>query len=422
MKERITLTLKEIKRLKAIELILRKQLSCKEAAQKLGISERHIYRLLRSYREEGEQGLAHGNRGRPSKRRLSESVRAEIKAALEGQYHDYNSRHLLEELKAHYQIELSYSTLQNLRREFGYRTPRRKKASPHRSRRDRKPLPGMMLQADASIHAWLEDRGPKLALHAFIDDATNYVWALFRTQEDSFGYIQVLRTICLSDGIPMSLYTDRRNIFEDNRQLSIEERLDGIEPSSHFKALLSTLGIDLIQARSPQAKGRVERLFGTLQDRLVKALRAANACTLPQANQVLEAFLPAYNADFTKNPAQSGSAFIPWNPQHAPDDFFCCHYTRSVRQDNTIAFDNSLLHIPPTPFRYNFARAKLNLRQLPSGNLKAFLKDQFLVEFVHDPAVEARIDRFVPAPVPPIILDFLPDILSPEMNMATLTT
>jgi hypothetical protein len=122
----------------------------------------------------------------------------------------------------------------------------------------------MVLLADASIHPWLEDRGPKLALHAFIDDANNHVWMTFREQEDTFGYMLVLRDICLTQGIPMSLYTDRRNLFQNNRKPSIEERLNGIEPNSHFKTLLARLGIDLIQATCPQAKGRVERLFGTL--------------------------------------------------------------------------------------------------------------------------------------------------------------
>lgn len=423
MEERITLTLKEIKRLKVIEMTLAKQLRCEEAAKKLGISERHFYRILNRYKTDGEQGLAHASRGRSSPKRLSPEIREQISTLLEREYADYNSLHLLEVLETEYHINISYSSLQNIRRELGYITPRKKRAAKHRSRRVASPLVGMMLQADASIHPWLEDRGPKLALHAFIDDADNHVWATFRDQEDTFGYMLVLRDICLTQGIPMSLYTDRRNLFQNNRKLSIEEQLSGLEPSSHFKALLSRLGIDLIQATSPQAKGRVERLFGTLQDRLVKALRKAQASTLEQANQVLSDFLPAFNRSFKKIPAQGDcSAFVPWNSHHRPDDLFCCRYSRSVRNDNTFTFNNAILQIPPSPYRHNFAHAKVEILQFPSGDLKVMHNGTIIATFQHDPSIPARVERFVPLPQAPQVVNFLPDFLpAPEYDLSMST-
>ena len=279
--------MKEIKRLKVMTMIEGKLMTRAEAAEKLKVSERQVYRIQKSYREKGEKGLVHGNRGKRSHCWIDNEVRDKIKSLLEDKFADYNTLHFKEILAEVFGITISYTTLQNIRREAGYPTPRKKKSQPHRTRRTPRPIYGMMLQADASIHPWLEERGPKLALVALIDDATNKVWGTFRDYEDAAGYVEVLQAICLSEGIPMALYTDKRNVFQDQRELSIEDQLAGKERTTHFKAILDHLGIDLIQADSPQAKGRVERLFGTLQDRLVKALREANAQTLAEANQVL---------------------------------------------------------------------------------------------------------------------------------------
>ena len=290
--------MKEIKRLKVLTLVEEGKMTRVEAARKLKLSERQIYRIQKSYREKGDQGLVHGNRGKPSHKRISQEVRKQVKELLESGYADYNSLHLQEILAEIYGISLSYSSLQQIRREAGYPTPRKKRQPQHRRRRPRRPIYGMMLQADASIHPWLEDRGPKLALVALIDDATNQVWGTFREYEDAAGYVEVLQKICLTEGIPMELYTDKRNVFQDQRELSIEDQLAGKERVSHFKTILDRLGIDLIQADSPQAKGRVERLFGTLQDRLVKILREADAKTIEEANQVLQSYLPDHNQRF----------------------------------------------------------------------------------------------------------------------------
>jgi transposase len=331
--------MREIKRLKVMSMVEEKLMTRAKAAEKLNISERQVYRIQKSYREKGEQGLVHGNRGKPSRRRVSKQVCTKIKTLLEKQYSDYNTLHFQEILAEEFGINISYSTLQSIRRGAGYPTPRKKKSQPHRNRRTPKLIYGMMLQADASIHPWLEDRGPKLALVALIDDATNRVWGTFRDYEDAAGYVEVLQEVCLTEGIPMALYTDKRNVFQDQRELSIEDQLAGKERTTHFKAILDKLGIELIQADSPQAKGRVERLFETLQDRLVKALREAKAKTLAEANQLLQEYLPKHNKRFMKKAAQEGSAFVPWPPSLAPDEHFCFRYTRRVRNDNTIVFD-----------------------------------------------------------------------------------
>jgi transposase len=165
--------MKELKRLKILTLIEMGQLTRADAARKLELSERQLYRIQKSYREKGEQGLVHGNRGKGSPRRISEEIREQVKKLLEDKYEDYNTLRFQEILADEYGIKLSYSTLQSIRREAGYPTPRKKRAPKHRKRRAPRPIYGMMLQANASIHPWLEERGPKLGLVALIDDATN---------------------------------------------------------------------------------------------------------------------------------------------------------------------------------------------------------------------------------------------------------
>jgi len=175
----------------------------------------------------------------------------------------------------------------------------------HRRRNVSRPIYRMMLQADASIRPWLEDHRPKLALVAMIDNATKKVWVLFRTYEDTSGYLTVLQEICLNEGIPMELYTDKRNVSKDKRELSTEDQLAGKERISNFKGITDHLGIELNQADSPQAKGRIEWLFETLQDQiLVKILREAGTQTLEDVNPVLQVYLPQHNQLFIKKAAE----------------------------------------------------------------------------------------------------------------------
>jgi hypothetical protein len=167
----------------------------------------------------------------------------------------------------------------------------------------------MLVQIDGSIHDWLEGRGRKLVLLSAIDDATNDVpYALFREEEDAAGYFELMRAVSQSQGLPQAVYADRHTIFQSTAKATIEQQLAGELPRSRFGRLMDDLAIELIEARSPQAKGRVERLFGTFQDRLVKELREANASTLEEANDVLARYLPAFNARFSVPPAEPGSA------------------------------------------------------------------------------------------------------------------
>lgn len=332
MKNKVILTMKEQHKLKMISDYEAGKVQAKQASELLGISKRHFRRLVASYRERGVASVAHGNRGRTPANRISERVRDEIARLAKGEYQDYNDCHFTEELAEQLEpIRVSRSTVRRIRRANGQGSPRERRAPRYRSRRERYAQEGMLLQTDGSQHDWLEGRGPWLTLIAMIDDANNEVVSgLFREEEDAAGYFLNLEQVCLSKGLPQAIYADRHTIFQSPLQPNIEQELSGELPRTQFGRLLDELGIQLIAARSPQAKGRIERLWGTLQDRLVKELRKAGACDLESANRVLASYLPKFNARFRVEASQTGSAYVPWPVDQNPSLYFCFKYIRTV--------------------------------------------------------------------------------------------
>jgi len=235
-----------------------------------------------------------------------------------------------------------------------------------------------------------------------IDDANNEIpGACFREEEDAAGYFLVLQQVCLTQGLPQALYADQHTIFQSPSQPTLEQELTGELPRTQFGRLVDELGIQLIAARSPQAKGRIERLWGTLQDRLVKELRKAGACDLDTANQVLAAYLPKFNARFQVKAAQPGSAYVPWPQERDPANHFCFKYTRTVTNDNTIAFNKHRLQIPPGPQRQGYAKARVELRHSLDGSLAVFYQAKHLVTFLPaDSLAPPRVGLFTPAVLP----------------------
>lgn len=376
------------------------RMTAKVAGEILGLSIRQVRRLVKKQREHGDAALAHGNRGRASPRKLPASIRERVVEMAKGKYRDYNDCHFQEELAEMAEpILISRSTLRTIRREAGVPSPRKRRAPRHRSRRERKPQAGMMLQTDGSRHDWLEGRGPWLSLLGYIDDATGEVpWAGFREEEDAAGYFLGLREICLTHGIPGAIYADQHTIFQSPTVASLEQVLAGEQPRSQLGRLLGELGIELIAAGSPQAKGRIERLWKTFQDRLVKALREVGACNVEEANRVLQSFLPKFNARFRVEPSQPGSAYVPWPQDDRVEDFFCFKHSRTVTKDNTISFDGHRLQIPPGPKRRSYAKAKVDVYQHLDGHLEVRYQGHRLVTF--EPATNAplRVNKFEPAP------------------------
>ena len=231
METKVTLNMKEQKRLRVLNEVEAGRLTGKQAAELLGLSVRQVRRLIASYREKGAAGLAHGNRGRISKRRIPEAVRERILELARTTYLDYNDRHFTEELAERHGIVVSRSTVRRLRRGAGLGSPRKRRTPRHRGRRPRYPRSGMLTQVDGSPHDWLEGRGKRLTLIASIDDATNEVpAAVFREQEDSAGYFMVMRDISKTHGLPMAVYADRHTIFQSPKKATIEQQLAGEEP------------------------------------------------------------------------------------------------------------------------------------------------------------------------------------------------
>lgn len=389
---------KDRDRIEVVTRVVAGKMSAQRAADVEQVSLRQVRRQIKAFREEGVGGLIHGNRGRASGRSLPVELRERVCALLGDAYADYNTSHVRDELASAHGIRLSYATLYRWRRGMGQRGPRPHKVAAHRQRRERAAREGQLVQVDGSAHRWLEERGPELCLIAFIDDATGkMLGALFRQEEDAAGYMAVLHQVCRRYGLPGTLYSDRHTIFESPKKATLEQKLAGETPLSHLGRTLHTLGIARIAAQSPQAKGRVERLFGTLQDRLVKELRQQKASTLEAANRVLQAYLPKFNSRFARPPALPDTAFSPWPRHLRARSVFACHYTRTVANDNTVAFGGLHLPIPPKPDRHTWARARVHLYLHYSGTLYIVYQDRVLASFAHDPNVPVRVDHFVPA-------------------------
>jgi len=401
MNERLTLTTKELKRLKVLEWIEGEQMTVVQAAEMLGISERQCWRLLARYRAEGAAGLVHRNRGRPSPQRLPAAAREQVLTLAEGICRDYNDQHLTEVLQEEHGLQMSRASVRRLRRAAGLGSPHKYRRRRGHQRRERRPRAGMLLQLDASHHDWLEGRGPRLALAGAIDDATGeVVGALFREQEDAAGYFLLVRQISESHGVPLAVYADRHTIFQNPVKASLEQELLGILPQSQFARLLGELQIELIAAHSPQAKGRVERLWQTLQDRLVKELRQAGAATLAQANQVLATYLPKFNQRFQVAPAQPESAFRPRPAQLDLEASFSFHYQRKVANDHTISLDGHKLQLPSLAHGRSYAKATVDLQHRLDGRLAVLHQGQLLIVFEPADATPPRVERFNPQTSP----------------------
>jgi hypothetical protein len=290
-------------------------------------------------------------------------------------YAGCNDCHLTELIAEREQLRLSRPTVQRWLRTAGIGTPRKRRPPRHRRRRDRMPQAGLLVQMDGSHHLWLEDRGPRLVLHAAIDDATGQVLAgVFRPEEDAHGYFVLLRRLIQRYGIPAAAYTDRHGLFHRDPRPSptLPEQLTGTVASAQIGRAFQELGIRWIPASSPQGKGRIERLFGTFQDRLVAELRLAQAQTLAHAQRVLDRFLPRYNARFAQPAAHPEPA---WQPAPPDLDRICCFkYQRTVGHDNTIALDGRLLQLAPGPGGRSYAGVRVDVHALLNGTLAIFYR------------------------------------------------
>jgi len=261
--EELILTRKEQTRLQVLNGVLEHQVRVDEAAQVLAVSQRHLWRILAAYRKEGAAALAHGNRGRRSANAIPEGVRDRVVGLAQGRYVGANHTHLTELLAEKEGIVLGRSTVRRMLVRAGVASSRQRRPPRHRVRRQRMPQEGMLVQIDGSPHDWLEGRGPRLSLLLAVDDATSTIpYALFRQEEDTCGYFLLLEGVIQRRGVPIALYSDRHGVF---RTPTRGRRTAEEQEPTQFGRAMEELGVQQIFARSPEAKGRVERANGTLQ-------------------------------------------------------------------------------------------------------------------------------------------------------------
>jgi transposase len=373
--ETFTLSQKELQRVSVISHCVQGNLACARAAELLAVTPRHVKRLKARYRLGSAAALAHANRGRPSHRRLSESTRARILGLARTRYAGFNDHHLHDKLVEQEGFSLSRETLRRLLRSAGIGSPRKRRPPAHRQRRWRSAREGDLLQLDGSPHDWLEGRGPRLTALGMQDDASGKILAAqFFSAETSEGYFRLLQSLLLRFGVPTAFYGDRHGIFvRHDDHWSLEEQLAGQRQPTQFGRALDQLGITFIAAQSPQAKGRVERLWGVLQDRLCSELRLAQASDLDSANAVLRQFIADYNRRFARTPRDAAQA---WRP--APGDLqrICAfRHERIVSNDNVVQWDGRRFQIPPQNRRFSFAGAKIQLYQALDGRVSLYYGD-----------------------------------------------
>ena len=371
---------KEARRPGLIQAALAGKLTNREGAAALGLSVRQVRRLKAAYRAQGVEGLVHGNRGRRSARQLSPADRTRIVEGLRGTYAGLNDTHLTEKLREIEQLEVSRETVRQIRLSEQIAPTRRRRAPKHRTRRLREAREGAMVLIDSSQHLWFEDRGPLWHLLGAIDDASGKILTLhFRRHEDLHGYTELLRRLVADYGLPGNLYGDRLGVFVRNDpHWTLDEQLAGQQDLTQFGSMLAELAVGFIAARSPQAKGRIERLWETLQDRLVSELRLRGISSIEAA----EAYLPAFIRDYNQRVARPARECVSaWRA--APrdvDSILACRYVRVVARDNTVTVPGRWVQLPPRAGGRSWHGCRLEARELLDGRLQVFHRDQRVAE------------------------------------------
>jgi hypothetical protein len=399
------MTVREQRRAQVLTRVLEGAITLKEAAMVMDLSLRQARRLKGELRREGPSGLVHGNRGRESTRQTNRATVEGVIAHYRGRYAGTNVQHFTELLAEREGVELSVATVRRALKAAGVQTPSTRRVPKYRSRRERMPAEGMLLQIDASPFRWLGKDGPKWSLVGAIDDATgDPVAAVFRDQEDAAGYMELLRQVVQRRGIPAAVYRDRHMIFEISKRVrtTIEEDFAGGAFPTQVGRLLAELGVESIPAYSPQAKGRVERSWRTQQDRLVTELRLAGVRTMDDANAFLPGYLDRYRARFAVAPRSPESSYVPIDEQTDLDRLFCFKYQRVVGNDHTIHFGGQVIQIPPGSERTSYAHARVEIHERLDGSLAVWHEGTNLIVLPPpaDPRTLRSRESFWHAPKP----------------------
>lgn len=343
-KDIVMMSQRELRRVSIIQKVLEKEIRQKEAGDILSLSDRQIRRIIKRVREEGEGGIIHKGRGSVSGRGIPKRVKQRVIKLCRSRYVGFGPTLACEKLYEIDRIEISRETLRGWLREEGIGYKRRKGRA-HRRWRERKEYFGQMVQMDGSDHDWFEGRGVRCIFMGYVDDATGIVFGRFYTYEGTIPAMDSFRGYIERYGIPLSVYLDKHTTYKSTKKPSIEDELNGVEALSQFERALKELAVEVIHANSAQAKGRVERIFRTFQDRVIKEMRLNGISTIGGANKFLEGYLPVYNARFPVRPAKEADVHRPLPKGIDLDRILCIRTRRVLRNDSTVAHDGKLYQI-----------------------------------------------------------------------------
>ncbi len=374
-KDIIKMSMGEFDRLKIIQKVITKEITQIKAAEVIGLSDRQVRRIVKRVQKEGANGITHRNRGRRSERKMMEEDEERITQIVEEKYADFGPTLASEKLRERHGIKVGREKLRQIMIAKGTWRVRRRRKKGHQWR-ERKSYFGEMVQMDGSHHDWLEERGPRMALMGYADDATSRVYGRFYDYEGVYPAMDSLAHYIRGYGRPVSLYLDKHSTYKTTREPSLDELLSGERAATQFGRACKELGIKVIHAHSPQAKGRIERTFATLQDRLVKEMRLEDISTLEQANAFLNNYLDQYNKHFAKQPLKKGNLHRRLPAGIKLRDILCIKGQRTINNGYIVKWVGKKLLIenPNIAMR----RAKVEVREHFDGEIRIRFKGRFL--------------------------------------------
>lgn len=367
--------MKDIRKYEVLKGVLEKRIKGYQAAQLLGYSKVHISRLKKRLQKNGFEGLLRSKRLSSKKTHLS--LVEEIVKLYRGTYYDFNIMHFKDKLEEIHSIKLSYETIRTILIQYGLHKSRKKKKVYRRRRR--MPKAGLLIQMDSSQHNWIPSIEQKWWLTATIDDATNEVpYAKLYLTDGVFNNMEVIRKTIEVKGLFYALYVDKASHFKTTRYGGLHVNVAPEQEDTHIEKALDELNIRLILANSPQAKGRIERLFGTFQDRFIKELRLRSIKDYGEANKYLqEEFIPYYNKRFAhKEGIESAYTLLP--AEVNLELIFSKRFERVVNFDNTIKFQGDIIQIPPSKYRISFAKCVVEICLVSSGKVYVLYKGNII--------------------------------------------
>lgn len=380
MKEgKITLTMKQLKRYQVICSYIDKQITRREAAELLSLSERQITRLKKGVVESGAEFLIHKNTGKKPVHSISNEVKeAILKIKKTNSLKNVNFLHFKEILSEEYSIEISYSSLYSILKNAEIKSPMKKKIRHRKFRRKRKPHFGQLVQIDATPFEWF-DKKVKYTLHGAIDDATGKIVGLYMTEHEClFGYLEMMKRCCMDFGVPQTLYSDKHTIFRSPNagKLTIEDEINGKKVNlTQFARAVNELGTDIIFANSPQAKGRIERLWVTLQSRLPVEFMMKGIDNVKEANEFLRGYIHKYNKNFSCQPENSHSLFVPFKENEDIDNYLCIKDTRKMDSTGVFSFKNKQFQVIDDGFPLIPSKTEIQVLVNPNFGIRVKYRD-----------------------------------------------